>query len=79
MRRSTDELSQSGGTIVALQSLWRLPGIYVAMFLVRGLCIAAFVPLFHLAGSGALVRLSGRGLLGLDVLHPTNRNMSPKP
>ena len=50
--RSAEELSHSSGTWVALQSFWRLPGIYVAMFLVRGLCIAAFMPFFTFIGSG---------------------------
>ena len=48
-----EELSESSGTWAALSGFWRLPGIYVAMFLVRGLCIAAFMPFFSFIGSGA--------------------------
>ena len=34
------------------QTFWRMPLIYVAMFLTRGLSIALFKPLFDLVGSG---------------------------
>ena len=52
MPRSVEELSESSGTWAALTSFWRLPLIYVAMFLVRGVCIAAFMPFFSFIGSG---------------------------
>ncbi len=52
--RSVEELSESSGTWAALTSFWRLPLIYVAMFLVRGVCIAAFMPFFSFIGSGIL-------------------------
>ncbi len=51
--RSTRELEQEGTLSVLFQTFWRMPLIYCAMFLARGLSIALFKPLFDLAGSGA--------------------------
>jgi NhaP-type Na+/H+ or K+/H+ antiporter len=68
--RSAEELSHSSGTWVALQSFWRLPGIYVAMFLVRGICIAAFMPFFTFIGSW---RPWTRGRFGYRFRRPQAR------
>lgn len=50
--RSAEELKDSGTVDVLFATFWRLPFIYVAMFLARAACIALFKPLFDCAGSG---------------------------
>ena len=76
--RSTEELSESSGTWAALQSFWRLPGIYVAMFLVRGLCIAMFVPFFTIIGSGEYLPAFPKFWEGLTV-HIGSCRVAPCP
>jgi hypothetical protein len=52
--RSTEELQETGTVDVLFGTFWRLPFIYVAMFLARAASIAFFKPLFDCAGTGAV-------------------------
>jgi NhaP-type Na+/H+ or K+/H+ antiporter len=50
--RSAEELKDTGTVDVLFGTFWRLPFVYVAMFLARAASIAFFKPLFDCAGSG---------------------------
>lgn len=50
--RSAEELKETGTVDVVFATFWRLPFIYIAMFLARAASIAFFKPLFDCAGSG---------------------------
>ena len=50
--RSAEELKDTGTVDVLFGTFWRLPFVYVAMFLARAASIAFFKPLFDVAGSG---------------------------
>ena len=52
-RRCAQEIYKDEGSFQALETLWRLPFLYLAVLGVRGVCILLLNPLFKLAGTGA--------------------------
>lgn len=52
VNRSSRELEQDGAVQALFETFWRMPLVYVAMFVVRGMSIAMFKPLFDLVGQG---------------------------
>ncbi len=55
-RRCAQEIYKDEGSLHALETLWRLPFLYLAVLGVRGVCILLLNPLFKLAGTGAPAR-----------------------
>lgn len=49
---ASQEIYKDEGTLHALETLWRLPLLYLAVLVVRGICIVLLNPLFKLAGTG---------------------------
>jgi len=59
-RRCAQEIYKDQGSFQALETLWRLPFLYLAVLGVRGVCILLLNPLFKLAGTGARARRAGQ-------------------
>jgi len=81
-RRCAQEIYKDQGSFQALETLWRLPFLYLAVLGVRGVCILLLNPLFKLAGTGASARAraarrAARALRRAARQHPASQRAGP--